>query len=317
MGDVAMIIPVIRELIKQNPQLEVFVVSKKTYKGLFQSLSNVTFFGVDFNGKHKGLQGLLRLSRELQALRVDAVADLHNVLRSNILRFFMGSKNWKIVNKARKEKRALTRQKNKVLKPLKCIPERYADVFRALNINLELSHSLQNHLSISPQINGGIGIAPFAAFPGKTYPIEKMKNIAISLAKKGENVYLFGGGSKEVAILTKWSRAHENIESLAGKFSLNEELSYLAGLDLLLCMDSSNMHLASLVGTRCLSIWGATHPFAGFMGYGQNIHDAIQRSDLACRPCSVYGNKDCEVCQRDCLYIEEVVILQKVKKALQ
>jgi ADP-heptose:LPS heptosyltransferase len=57
-------------------------------------------------------------------------------------------------------------------------------------------------------------------------------------------------------------------------------------------MDSSNMHLASLTGIPVVSIWGATHPYAGFLGYGQTEENAIQLN-LECRPCSIYGQKPC------------------------
>ena len=43
------------------------------------------------------------------------------------------------------------------------------------------------------------------------------------------------------------------------------------------------MHFASLVGTRVISIWGATHPYAGFYGYHQDSGDVIQEN-LPCRP---------------------------------
>jgi ADP-heptose:LPS heptosyltransferase len=52
------------------------------------------------------------------------------------------------------------------------------------------------------------------------------------------------------------------------------------------------MHLASLVGVEVVSIWGATHPYAGFYGDNQNPLNAVQ-VNLACRPCSVFGNKPC------------------------
>jgi ADP-heptose:LPS heptosyltransferase len=63
-------------------------------------------------------------------------------------------------------------------------------------------------------------------------------------------------------------------------------------VDVMLTMDSGNMHLASLVETPNVSIWGATHPYAGFYGFGQNPDNAVQ-IELSCRPCSVYGNKPC------------------------
>ena len=79
---------------------------------------------------------------------------------------------------------------------------------------------------------------------------------------------------------------------MAGKYSLDQELALNSRLDLLICMDSANMHFASLVGTRVLSVWGATHPYAGFYGYHQDPEDCIQL-DLPCRPCSVFGQKPC------------------------
>ena len=61
----------------------------------------------------------------------------------------------------------------------------------------------------------------------------------------------------------------------------------------MISMDSANMHLASLVGTRCVSVWGSTHHFAGFLGYGQSVDDVVEVKDLTCRPCSVFGDKPC------------------------
>ena len=60
-------------------------------------------------------------------------------------------------------------------------------------------------------------------------------------------------------------------------------------------MDSGNMHLAALSGVPVLSIWGATHPDAGFGPWGQGEEAILQipTDELTCRPCSVFGNKPC------------------------
>ncbi|MBR2887786.1 MAG: glycosyl transferase family 1, partial [Bacteroidales bacterium] len=88
------------------------------------------------------------------------------------------------------------------------------------------------------------------------------------------------------------------VESLVGRSGgLANELNLIADLDCMLSMDSANMHLASLVGTRAVSVWGATHPAAGFLGFNQNPDDAVQ-VDLPCRPCSVYGNKPCHIAEQ-------------------
>ena len=81
---------------------------------------------------------------------------------------------------------------------------------------------------------------------------------------------------------------------------LAAELELMRGLDVMLSMDSANMHLASLVGTRVVSVWGATHPYAGFLGWGQRAEDCVQK-DLPCRPCSIYGSKPCRYGDYRCL----------------
>ena len=138
-----------------------------------------------------------------------------------------------------------------------------------------------------------IGIAPFAKHTGKIYPIEQMEEVVASLAKTGEQeIFLFGGRGYEEAILEEWTYRYPHVKNVVGHFNLDQELVLISKLDLLVSMDSANMHFASLVGTRVLSIWGATHPYAGFYGYHQSPEDCLQ-VDLPCRPCSIFGQKPC------------------------
>ena len=91
----------------------------------------------------------------------------------------------------------------------------------------------------------------------------------------------------------------------------------IANLDLVVSMDSANMHLASLFGVPVVSVWGATHPFAGFYGWGQLIGNAVQL-DLDCRPCSVFGNKPGPRSDLACLHgIPPLVLYQKVMQVLE
>ena len=81
-------------------------------------------------------------------------------------------------------------------------------------------------------------------------------------------------------------------------------------------MDSSALHMSSLVGVPVVSVWGATHPFAGFYGFGQDPSLAVQL-DMACRPCSVYGNKPCLYGTYACMSgIPPEAIVEKVCRRL-
>lgn len=309
-GDVAMIVPVLKEFLAQNPDVEIVFVSRKNFADLFLGVERLTFRGVNLDD-YKGLFGLRKLVKELnKEFQPKYVADLHDVLRSKIMTilFKLRRKKTATLNKGRAEKKQLTQKENKLKKPLKPTTERYADVFRTLGFSLKLSHQLPKNST--PK--SGIGFAPFAQHEGKMLPIEKSLEL-VKILSQNHSIFLFGGGKKELEILSKWEQELDNVTSFAGKLSLKEELKKIAELELMISMDSANMHLASLVGTRVVSVWGATHYFAGFLGYGQSEKGIVEITDLACRPCSVFGNKPCYRGDYACLNTIEISeILKKI-----
>ncbi len=53
-----------------------------------------------------------------------------------------------------------------------------------------------------------IGIAPFAQYDSKVYPLDLMQEVIAKLAEnKDHTILLFGGGKKEIEILNSLSRA--------------------------------------------------------------------------------------------------------------
>ena len=104
MGDVAMSVPVLRAFKQQYPQTKITALTRSHFSPFFRDLPNVSVFPVDLNGKHKGIFGLFKLSKELKKLNIDAVADLHNVLRTKILKLFFFRIRFIQIDKGRKEK---------------------------------------------------------------------------------------------------------------------------------------------------------------------------------------------------------------------
>lgn len=307
LGDVAMTVPVITSLAERYPETEITVVSRTFMWPLFSKMpSNVLFRGVDVN-RYKGPAGLFRLFRRLKEDGgYDAVADLHDVLRSKILRTFFALSGAGVahIKKGRKEKKALTRHRHKVLRQLPSSFTRYEKVFADLGfpVNTEFHSIFRNgkgDLSLfqttagRPDGRRWIGIAPFAAHRGKMLPETTIVSLIHELsAHENWRIFLFGGGETERRLLEHWASDHPNVQCMAGKSNLYEELALISHLDVMVSMDSANMHLASLTGIPVISIWGATHPFAGFMGWGQTADRAIQ-TELPCRPCSIFGNRPC------------------------
>ncbi|GHE43615.1 glycosyltransferase family 9 protein [Sphingobacterium griseoflavum] len=300
MGDVAMVASLLRELQAQHRGLEIIMVSRLHFAPFFDDIPNLTFHPIFPEEEHKGPKGLWRLFQELKKYKIDYVADLHNNIRSKILTLFFKTGGYRlaILNKGRQHKKDLIRRRNKVFTPLRPTIERYADVFRHLGFSLKLDNTLKkkdrplpaDYIPIHATARHNIGVAPFAQHP---YKVWKLSNWELVFANfPNYNFYIFGGGRQEQETAADWSKRFAHVHSTIGTLGVQSELDLISNLDLVLSMDSSGMHMASLVGIRCLSIWGATHPYAGFLGYGQSIADCIQ-VEHPNRPSSIYGNKSC------------------------
>ena len=305
MGDVAMTVPVLRALVAQHPEVKITVVSRVFYKPIFKNIPNVNFFSAHVHHRHKGLLGLFRLYKDLKSKGVTEFADLHNVLRSKIIRMLFSFSGIKTatVDKGRAEKAALTRAENKIFKPLSTMFERYATVFEQLGFSLDLSNpvfppkqKLDTEIVdlIGENFVKLIGIAPFAQYDSKVYPLDLMQQVIDKLAStKTHKILLFGGGKKEIELLRSLSKNKENVIVIAGQLKFKQELQLISNLDVMLSMDSGNAHLAAMLGVKVITLWGATHPFAGFSPFNQPLENALTADrDLFPKiPTSVYGNK--------------------------
>jgi len=310
MGDVAMTVPVLRAFVSQHPEVKITVVSRPFFKPFFEGIPNISFFAFDEKNRHKGFIGLLRLFQDLRALHIDAFADLHNVLRSKVVRTFfaLSGKKTAFVDKARAEKAALTRAEDKVFKPLTTMFERHAKVFEQLGFKVDLSHPTFPEKAVLDaeilQLIGEnipiaigkklIGIAPFAQYDSKVYPLDLMQEVINKLAENSNNkILLFGGGKKEIELLDSLSNGKENAVVVAGKIKFQQELQLISNLDLMLSMDSGNAHIAAMLGVKVITLWGATHPFTGFSPFNQPLENALvsDRNLYPKLPTSVYGNK--------------------------
>jgi ADP-heptose:LPS heptosyltransferase len=325
MGDVAMTVPVLRAFANQYPEVKLTVLTKPFFKPFFRGIPNVEVIGAEIKGKHQGVFGLYKLSKELRVLDIDAVADLHNVLRSKILKFFLFGKQVVQIDKGRDEKKALTSGQS--FKQLKTTHQRYADVFETLGYPIDLSQPVflkKENLketfikSIGKDSKSWIGIAPFAAFEGKMYPLNLMTTVIEELSIEYK-VLLFGAGNEEEIVLNTIANQFENVINLAGRFSLQEELDIISNLDVMLAMDSGNAHLAAMQGVKVITIWGVTHPYAGFLPFNRTIDSAIlaDRHQFPKIPTSIYGNSFPEGYEQAMHSISPETIILKVTSALK
>lgn len=335
LGDVAMTVPVIYSACRCYPDVHFVFLTRQSMTSIFiNAPANLSVVGANLEAGYHGLKGLRRLYRELEEkYRFDGMIDLHDVLRTKVFRLFcrLDGKPVSTINKGRRGKNALTRRVNKVLLPLQSTRARYRQAFHRIGLPVESSFEGlygEGHKAPSadfaaisaPKAAGErwAGIAPFAKHAGKIYPPEMMEQVVKAVASRPDTrIFLFGGGGNEAEILNGWAERYPQAVSLAGKrYGFPAELALVSHLDVMLSMDSANMHLASLVRTPVVSVWGATHPYCGFKGWRQQENDMVQLP-MTCRPCSVFGNKPCFRGDYHCLRgIQPQAIIERLEKYL-
>lgn len=316
MGDVVLLVPVVRSLVQTHPDVEVTVVTRPKFASFFTDIERVIPFPADVDHTYNGVLGMRDLFKVLlKRSSYDVVIDVHDHIRTMVLRTLFRVFATKVIvfDKGRREKKMRTRLKDKVTTPLPHTVERYRLAFEKAGFNFEIQSP--PYLPVSETIRqetsqwldskalkkeGGekwIGIAPFAMHISKIWPLENYVDVIAKLTDEGNiKVFLFGGGAKEINVFSSWvEKFPSQCVMVAGELKLKHELALMQKLDAMLCVDSSNMHLAALVGVPVVSVWGGTHTDVGFGPFGGGPKKIIEisREELPCRPCSVYGRENC------------------------
>lgn len=318
-GNVAMTVPVVASLSRRYPDDHIIIAGKKELSAMFASFPNVEFYEVDNRLDWHGVWELWKSLKD----RVDVVIDLQKVLRTCVLDLLMclSGKRVAKVHYGRLRKHLITVW-GVGHKQLPSEFDRYRAACRRAGLETDTDfEALPVNKSAAKEVKKlygekegkWIGLAPFAKSKSNMLPYRVTKDIIEILSKNADtHVFLFGAGVIESEMLRQWSSVFPRTTSVAGSLNLAQELELMRQLDVMICMDSANQHLSSLVGLRAISVWCATHPMIGFMGWKQDSNDIIQRNDLACRPCACHGTNHCRYGNYACRDIEAETIIQRI-----
>jgi len=329
MGDVALTVPVLRGMRDQYPDAELNFVTRDSFSAFFRSIDGISLITTDFNNRHKGITGVIRLFKDIHRNgRFDHVIDLHDVLRTKFLRllFRLKGERVKVIDKGRREKRLLI--KGTLKKQLKHSVERYCDVFSKAGFDIILNEgpwllppegeALPAAFIAGKEDGLNIGVAPYAKHALKMWPEEYMVRLLGMIADiKKVRFWLFGG-NEDKDNLEEFQRKVKDSVNLSGKLILEEEIAVISRLDFMIAMDSANMHMAALAGTKVISIWGTTDPLGGFGAWGQQdeYFVRIPVEELTCRPCTIYGKGECWRGDHACMvWLKPEMVLDRIRKA--
>jgi heptosyltransferase-2 len=287
-GDIVLTTPVIRCLKLQYPDAEVHFATKKQFMVLIENNPYIDkFFLLE--------QPLDVFIKTLQNENYDYVIDLHNNLRTSIIKYRLGKKSFSY-NKLNFEKWLLVNFKINRL-PDMHIVDRNLKTIESLGIkndNKGLDYfippeqeiNLENMVGKEQQfVAYAIGGQHFT----KKLPIGRIIELCSKINKK---IILLGGKEDEPAGEIVAHALGDRIYNACGKYNLNQSASILRQAEYVISHDTGLMHIASALKKRIISIWGNTVPEFGMYPY-QTEFSIIENKNLGCRPCSKIGYSKC------------------------
>ncbi|MCB1193329.1 MAG: glycosyltransferase family 9 protein [Leptospiraceae bacterium] len=338
MGDVALLTPVLVAIASKHPNLQIILATRGNYSPFFYNIPNVHVIGYNLK-KYKGLSGMWKLYKEISVFGpFDKIIDLHASLRSKIFGYLFRIKKVPVftIIKGRRDKRKQTRRRRKILTKLPHTVDRYLKVFEKagfsanirkgswINVDLESKIYAKNYfksIGIIKKDKLWIGFAPFAGHKLKEWPIYKSEKLIELILKEFDSALFLIGSTDEMTLIKKTVDTDDLPNCYivnGGNYGLRGELGIMEKLDLIIGMDSSNLHIAALMNKPVIGIYGTTHPYSGFGPYMQEDLGVLQIDNLSCRPCSIYGNTTCYRKDFACMeLIDPVDVIQRIKLILK
>ena len=271
------------------------MVSNPSYSDLFESCGNVAFMAADIQNANSGFRGLFKLYIQLIKLEFDDVVDLHNTFRSKFLSvlFKLKGKRVNTYDKLRDLRNDMIHKGVILSGPH--TTDQYMKAFQYLDANIHMdnrTHMKVLHKNLGNTPGRRICLAPFSTHRAKEWTLDHMAQLIDLLLEDDRNqVYCLAFDNREKEIFQRWQRKHPQLGLIDDIHSLADQMKLMSTMDIVVSMDSANMHLAALVGTPVVSIWGSTHPDLGFAPLG-NMEGVIQPppSYQGRRPLSRFGH---------------------------
>lgn len=288
-GDIVLTSPVARALKKQLGA-EVHYYTKPAFASILQNNPNIDKVFTLPAGKFP-------FRKELISEEYDYVIDLHNNLRSRLIKLYLRRKSFTF-NKLNFKKFLLVNFKVNQM-PTRHIVDRYMDTLSSLNVKNDqygldyfIPQKDKVELNSLPQEfrNGYAAVVIGATYFTKRLPLHKLSELIQSISRP---VVLLGGkeDSKVANDLLKLL-PNKVLYNASGKYNLNQSASLIENSEIVYTHDTGLMHIASALKKEVVSIWGNTVPEFGMYPY-KTKYSIIENKNLSCRPCSKIGFKKC------------------------
>ncbi len=303
LGDILLTIPCVFLLREEYPKASIVFATKQTFSELLVAHNDIDQVLCLYRN-----ESIFSFAKRLNNDgKFDLIIDLHNSLRSQILRLFLSKKKTLIYKKPYFKRWLLVFFKINRLPQNESVAFRYMKTLQPLGIQSRFIQSsfLRQTLNKTPKVITEskkkimIAIAPGSRWYTKMWPLEGFLTVTKTLLarKHDDSIIIFLGGSEERYLGEKIEKEFvdelgKRVYNFIGTLSLLETSSVLSHARVLLCNDSGLMHMASALKVRVLPLFLSTVPEFGFLPIGLSLEDIISHP-LGCKPCDHKGLKKC------------------------
>lgn len=308
LGDLILLVPLLRALHAACPKGEVTLVTKKMYAGLFEGNEYLDHLILVKEG---GIRELLRLRSELVRQRYDMIVDAHHVIRSNLLFHTIRAEKKLQIRKDEVRKIMLIRGKTNLYQRIVSQSDRYASIGERLGVDMKRGDGAlpipemarakaESILSGDPPARlGFIALAPGGRWQTKRWPGEHFTRLIADVAGRGYAPVLIGGAEDRASNGEIATQSSCLAIDLTGTLSIIESAAVLKRCAALVTNDSAPLHLAEAVGTPVVAFFG---PTVREFGYFPRLERSVSLEvGLPCRPCSRNGARACPYGTKECL----------------
>lgn len=304
-GDVLLTTPLLRAIRRRYPDARVTVLTRPAYAALISHNPHV-----DRVLEAPPDRPLRVLARQLRAGRYTHLLDLHDSLRSRLLRALVPGA-WSRYPKHRLARAVLIYSKRDYYRDHRPVPERYFDAARELQVEPD-GQRPEFFLAPEAELEAGtwlaraglaqgpiIALAPGAAHATKRWPVEHWRELAARLLGQDFSIVIVGGAEDAALGESLAEVARGRMVSAAGHFGLQGTGALLRRVAALVSGDTGVMHMSAAVGTPVVALFGPTvRPF-GFYPYTSRAE--VIELGLPCRPCSSKGGPRCPLGHHRCM----------------
>jgi heptosyltransferase-2 len=282
-GDIVLTTPVTRCIKTQYPNAVLHFATKESFKVLVENNPYIDQY-------HLLGKSLNKFIQSLQTENFDYIIDLHNNLRTSIIKMRLFSVKSFSFDKLNLRKWLLVNLKINQM-PNVHIVERYLETVKSLGIKNDLN-GLDFFIPEKDKVQINVTYVAYAIggqYNTKKLPINRIINVCQKINGK---IMILGGKEDRPAAEEIEKALGDKIINACGKYNLNQSASLVQQAEYIITHDTGLMHIASALKKKVISIWGNTVPEFGMYPY-LTAFSIIENKEISCRPCSKIGYAKC------------------------